>query len=78
MNLSLHLASIISRALIYDAGIADGEAGKPFNIDRSSGCSEFGGIGGGYRPYVNLVKLVLNTRMGEGPSLTKTSLFINI
>ena len=33
----------------YDAGIADGEAGKPFNIDRSSGCSEFGGIGGGYK-----------------------------
>jgi hypothetical protein len=33
----------------YDAGIADGEAGKPFNIDRSSGCGEFGGIGGGYK-----------------------------
>jgi hypothetical protein len=33
----------------YDAGIEDGEADKPYNKDRASGCDEFGGIGDGYR-----------------------------
>ena len=33
----------------YDAGIEDGKAGVPLNKDRIDGCSEFDGIGNGYR-----------------------------
>jgi len=32
----------------YHAGREDGKAGKPFNEDTRKGCSEFGGISGGY------------------------------
>ncbi|MGC1132894.1 MAG: hypothetical protein WA941_08725 [Nitrososphaeraceae archaeon] len=32
----------------YDAGREDGEAGRPFNMDRNKGCYEFDDISGGY------------------------------
>ncbi|MGH9950508.1 MAG: hypothetical protein ACRD5J_02700 [Nitrososphaeraceae archaeon] len=35
--------------ICHDAGVDDGKAGEPVNEDRRNGCSEFDGIGGGYR-----------------------------